>query len=145
MKSASRIAMAFATATVALSGCAILGMSDMSNTEVRVTLSGANEVPQVATSASGGGTLFVAADRSISGGVTTTGITGTMAHIHIGAAGKNGPVIVPLKKNGDNGWAVPADTKFTNAQFESFKSGELYINVHSAAHPGGEIRGQLLP
>ena len=65
-----------------------------------------------------------------------------MAHIHEGAAGANGPVIVPLTKDGDT-YKVPAGAKLTSAQLASFKAGNLYVNVHSAANPGGEIRGQL--
>jgi hypothetical protein len=65
------------------------------------------------------------------------------AHIHLGASGKNGPVIIPLTKTSDNVWTVPAGAKLTDAQFESYKAGDLYINVHSAANKGGEIRGQL--
>ena len=110
--------------------------------EVKVTLSGANEVPPVTTSASGGGTITVGDDRSVSGSVSTTGVAGTAAHIHEGAAGKNGPVIVPLTKEGDH-YKVPAGAKLTEAQMASFKAGKLYINVHSAANPSGEIRGQL--
>lgn len=110
--------------------------------DIKVTLSGKNEVPPVMTSASGGGTITVADDGSISGSVSTTGVAGTAAHIHEGAAGKNGPVIVPLTKDGDN-YKVPGGAKFTAAQMASFKAGNLYVNVHSAANPGGEIRGQL--
>lgn len=110
--------------------------------DVKVTLSGANEVPPVMTSASGGGMITVGDDGSVSGSVTTTGVAGTAAHIHRAPAGKNGPVIVPLTKEGDT-YKVPAGAKFTEAQMASFKAGNLYINVHSAANPGGEIRGQL--
>ena len=110
--------------------------------DVKVTLSGANEVPPVTTSASGGGTITIADDGSVSGSVTTTGIAGTAAHIHEGAAGANGPVIVPVEKDGDT-YKAPASAKLTDAQMASFKAGNLYFNVHSAANPGGEIRGQL--
>jgi hypothetical protein len=110
--------------------------------DVNVKLSGANEVPPVTTSAGGGGTFSIAADGSVSGSVTTTGVQGTAAHIHMGAAGKNGGVIVPLTKEGDT-YKTPAGAKFTPEQMTAFKAGELYVNVHSAAHPGGEIRSQL--
>ncbi len=113
--------------------------------DVKVMLSGAQEVPPVTTSASGSGTITVGDDMSISGSVTTTGVAGTAAHIHMAAAGQNGSVIVPLTKSGDNGWAVPAGTKLTDAQFAAFKAGNLYINVHSDANKGGEIRGQIKP
>jgi hypothetical protein len=81
----------------------------------------------------------------VSGSVTTTGVAGTMAHIHQAAAGKNGPVIVPLTKSGDSTWSVPAGAKLTDAQYEAYKAGDLYVNVHSAENKGGEIRGQLKP
>ncbi len=68
-----------------------------------------------------------------------------MAHIHQGAAGKNGGVIIPLKDAGDGKWKVPTDTKLTDAQQEAFRKGDLYVNVHSKEHPGGEIRAQLKP
>jgi hypothetical protein len=110
--------------------------------DIKVTLSGTNEVPAVTTAASGGGTITIGDDGSTSGSVSTTGVSGTAAHIHEGAAGKNGPVIVPLRKEGDT-YKVPPGAKLTEAQMTSFKAGNLYINVHSAANPGGEIRGQL--
>lgn len=130
-----------ATVAVLLPGCADMGMSG----GTQVTLSGSQEVPPVTTAASGSGTLTVGADKSVSGSVTTTGVAATAAHIHTGAAGKNGPVIVPLTKTGENVWSVPAGAKFTDAQYESYKAGDLYFNVHSAANKGGEIRGQLNP
>lgn len=110
--------------------------------DVKLTLSGANEVPPVTTSATGDGTISIADDGSVSGSVTTKGIQGTAAHIHTGAAGTNGPVIVPFTKEGDT-YKAPAGAKLTQQQMTEFKAGDLYFNVHSAAHPGGEIRAQL--
>ena len=108
-------------------------------------LSGDQEVPPVTTTAKGSGTITISADKSVSGSVTTTGMPGTMAHIHEGAAGKNGPVVIPLSKTGDGVWSVPAGAKLTDEQYKSFEAGDLYVNVHSAAHQGGEIRAQLKP
>ena len=132
---------ATATLAIVLAGCA--GMA--SNPGVQVTLSGANEVPPVNTSASGSGTILVGDDKSVSGSVSTTGIAGMAAHIHTGATGKNGPVAIGMTKNGDNGWVIPAGAKFTDAQYEAYKAGDTYVNVHSAANKAGEIRGQLRP
>ena len=113
--------------------------------DVTVTLSGSQEVPAVTTSAAGSGKISVGDDMSISGSVMTTGLAGTAAHIHMAAAGQNGPVAVALTKSGDNGWADPAGAKLTDAQFAAFKAGNLYVNVHSDANKGGEIRGQINP
>lgn len=125
-----------------LMGCATSGMYGGS----KVTLSGGQEVPPATTTASGSGTITVGADMSVSGSVTTEGVEGMAAHIHVGAAGKNGPVIVPLVKSASgNVWSVPAGAKLTDAQYASYKAGELYVNVHSAKYKGGEIRGQLKP
>ncbi len=108
-------------------------------------LSGAQEVPPVTTSAKGAGSITVGADKSVSGSVKTTGVEGTAAHIHEGAAGANGPVIIPLTKGAEGTWSVPAGAKLTDAQYDSYKAGKLYVNVHSAANKGGEIRAQLKP
>jgi len=113
---------------------------------IKVTLRGDKEVPAVTSSATGDGLITVSADKSVTGSIKTTGIVGTAAHIHLGAPGKNGPPIVSLMKTGDdNVWLVPAGAKLTDAQFASFKAGDLYVNVHSDANRNGEIRGQLKP
>ena len=109
----------------------------------RVVLQGAQEVPPVSTTASGTGIIKIGPDRSVSGSITTSGINATAAHIHEGATGTNGPVIVPLTKTSDNVWSVPAGAKLTEAQYAGHVARNLYVNVHSAAHPGGEIRGQI--
>ena len=112
---------------------------------IKVTLAGSQEVPPVTTSASGLGSIMVSPDGSVSGSVTTTGVDGTMAHIHEAPMGQNGPVIVPFAKTADNVWSIGAGAKLNDAQLQSLKSGNLYINVHSATNKGGEIRGQLKP
>jgi hypothetical protein len=112
---------------------------------MKVTLAGSQEVPPVTTAASGTGSIMVSPDGSVSGSVTTSGVDGTMAHIHEAPMGQNGPVVVPFAKTAENVWSVPTGSKLTNDQLQSLKSGNLYINVHSAANKGGEIRGQLKP
>jgi len=113
--------------------------------DVKVNLSGDQEVPPVQSQASGSGTIRVNDDKSVSGSVTTTGIKSTAAHIHEAAAGKNGPVAIPLQKKSDNEFSVPAGAKLSDAQYKAFKAGNLYVNVHSDAHKDGEIRAQLKP
>ena len=112
--------------------------------DVKVTLSGDQEVPPVKSTGTGMGTITIDPDMSVHGSVTTKGIPGNAAHIHMAPAGKSGPVVIPLEKKGDT-YTVPATAKLTEAQFAAFKAGNLYVNVHTAAHPDGEIRGQLKP
>src|SRR4051812_22842396 len=89
----------------------------------KMTLSGSQEVPPVNTTASGNAAIKVGTDKSVTGSVTTTGINGVAAHIHQGASGRNGPVIVPLTKKSDGEWAVPAGAKLTDAQYDAYKAG----------------------
>ncbi len=112
--------------------------------DVTVTLAGDQEVPAVKSAATGTATITVGADKSVRGSVTTKGMVGTLGHVHEAAAGKTGPVVILLEKNGDT-YTVPANAKLTDAQFASFKAGNLYVNIHSAAHADGELRGQLKP
>lgn len=114
--------------------------------ESKLTLTGAEETPPVKSMATGTATITVNADKSVSGTVTTQGlVAGTVAHIHLGAVGKKGPPVITLVKSGDNSWTVPPGSKFTDEQFASYKAGDLYINVHTAANKDGEIRGQIKP
>jgi len=113
--------------------------------DIPVKLSGAEETPPVTTSATGEGKITVAKDHSVSGTIKTTGVDGIAAHIHVGPPGQSGPPIITLTKGADGTWTVPKGSKLTDEQFESFKSGNLYVNVHSAEHKPGEIRGQLKP
>ena len=108
-------------------------------------LSGDQEVPVVNTAARGKVSVTIGADKTVIGGVTTTAMQATAAHIHNAAVGNNGPVVITLHKDGQHSWLVPADCVLTDAQYRSFKAGELYINVHSVAHEAGEIRTQLMP
>lgn len=137
--------MASRLARIALTLCLLTGFGLAAAADVAVVLTGEQEVPPVTTSAHGTGTLIIGADHSVSGTITTSGIAGTMAHIHEAAAGKNGPVIIPLEKGTDGKWSVPTGVKLTDAQYKSFQAGDLYVNVHSDAHKGGEIRAQLKP
>jgi len=112
---------------------------------VKVMLTGAEETPPVTTSAIATGTIKISKDKSVSGSIKTTGIDGTVAHIHVGAPGQSGPPIITLEKSSDGVWSVPAGSKLTDEQYASFKAGDLYVNVHSAEHAPGEIRAQLKP
>ena len=135
----SRLYAILAAATLALASASATAA------DVKVKLVGAEETPPVTSSATGSGTITIGADKSVSGSVKTTGIEGVAAHIHSGAMGQSGPPIITLTKGTDGTWSVPAGAKLTDEQYEAFKAGNLYVNVHSADHKGGEIRGQLKP
>ena len=136
----SRLYKQFTLAASLMLAAAASGAAD-----IQVKLSGDQEIPAVQTSASGSGTITVNADKSISGSITTQGVQATAAHIHAAPPGKSGPPVVTLVANGENGWAVPAGTKLTDEQYAAYQAGHFYINVHSAAHKPGEIRGAVRP
>jgi hypothetical protein len=108
-------------------------------------LSGAQETVPVASAATGTGFLVLnPVTRALSGQIELQGISTTAAHVHAGAFGTNGPVIVELEDHGGHGhYTVPANTVLTQAQVDSLRAGGLYFNAHSTAHPTGEIRGQI--
>jgi CHRD domain-containing protein len=140
-----RLAVAFCLASL-LGAC---GGSDSpappANTAVKVVqLNGAQETPAVTTAATGTAILSVDLNSgAISGSVTTSNIDGVAAHIHEGPVGVLSPVIVPLDKGSGGTWTVPAGTTLSGTQLDSLKNGNLYVNVHTAANPTGEIRGQI--
>jgi hypothetical protein len=76
--------------------------------------------------------------------LTYDGLTGaaTMAHFHGPAvAGKNAGVMVPVAGTVSSG--MDGSATLTAAQFKAMEDGSMYFNIHTAANPGGEIRGQL--
>lgn len=133
-----------AGAALALSACSSMPDWMPGSGAIKVSLSGTEEVPSLNVPGSGSGSFRVADDGTITGSVTTKDVQGTMAHIHRGAKGTNGPVIVPLDKKGDT-YSVPAGRKLTPEQLADLKAGRLYVNVHTERNKGGEVRGQLQP
>ena len=113
-----------------------------------VTASGNEEVPVTDTLASAQADLIVnVATGDIQGTLTTTGVAATAAHIHDAFAGMNGSILVPLDQDAIEPtiFTVPAGTLLDPAGIDRLLAGALYVNVHSVAAPGGEIRGQILP
>jgi hypothetical protein len=137
------LTVALASAALLIAGCS--GMNNKSTANpAPLALTGAQEVPPVQTMATALSTVRIADDKTVSGSITTTGIVGTMAHVHISkAVNTNGPVIVPLTKTADNVFTVPDGAKISDDQYAAYKAGLLYVNVHSAANPAGEIRANL--
>jgi hypothetical protein len=119
----------------------------MSEEMYNVTLNGAGEVPPVNSTASGVGLLaYSPGNFTIRYYIVVNGLSGpiTAAHIHSGAAGANGPVVVPLSQGLPNVLSGTLNTPSLPSDFfQKLIAGTLYVNVHTAANPGGEIRGQL--
>ena len=111
----------------------------------KATLDGKSEVP--ATSSSGTGTADIdydPASKKLSWKLTYSGLTGpaTAAHFHGPAEpGKNAGVAVAIP----NATSSPAEgsATLTDAQAADLEAGRYYVNVHTAANPAGEIRGQV--
>lgn len=112
---------------------------------LRATLSSAAEVPSIAGNASG--SLEASFDRASSvlhWKLSYTGLSGpaTMAHFHGPAMpGANAGVVVPIPNVAS---PVEGQATLTPAQVADLMAGKWYVNVHTAKHPGGEIRGQVL-
>jgi hypothetical protein len=111
-------------------------------------LEGAQEVPPVVTSASGTAAVSInAATNQALVSVQWAGLSGnaTVGHLHSGAPGANGPVVCNLSPpNVPAGAVVDALCNFTAQQIADLRNGLLYVNIHTAANPGGEIRGQVI-
>lgn len=141
-------------------GNVVLDVANVQQVDVNSTisfsglLSGAQEVPPVATAATG--RTFLTYDSATNTfdidlfiqGIALANLTG--AHIHVGAAGVNGPVIFNL---GTVGWYADggglrrriSGATFPVANIVDLLSGNTYVNIHTIANPGGEIRAQLNP
>lgn len=133
---------AFFMSLVSMTGLAAMPAMAQS---IDVALAGNQEVPPVSTPATGKASITIADDKTVRGTMITSRVPGKAAHIHTGAPGVNGPVIIPFVKTGENEWKIADGAKLTDEQYAAYKAGNLYINVHSDAYPGGEIRGQLQP
>lgn len=117
---------------------------DAGSLSFRATLTGAQEVPPVFTGMSGTGTFVLQRD-GLHYDVTVRNLSGaiTAAHFHRGAAGIAGPVISPITFVGTR--SVGVWTDLTNEQRMILLNGNIYVNVHTAKEPNGEIRGQVVP
>lgn len=131
------------------------------------SLSGSNEVPPVTTTATGSATFTAVGDTAINYSIVVNGLTGvTMGHIHVGGAGVSGGVVVWLLP--PNGTAPQAASGTVNGTLATgtitaawirgigtaapisldslkslMRSGNAYVNIHTSANSGGEVRGQI--
>ncbi|MFO0985515.1 MAG: CHRD domain-containing protein [Planctomycetota bacterium] len=109
--------------------------------EFRATLDGQNEVPPVTTKAGAWATFTLNADKTLTYFLNNQGLSATAAHIHEGPPGVDGGIVFPLSGGPDVfAGATPA---LTDAQIATLRDSGYYVNVHTAANPDGEIRGQI--
>ncbi|WP_027528610.1 CHRD domain-containing protein [Bradyrhizobium sp. Ec3.3] len=113
--------------------------------KLKATLDGKAEVPATTTSGTGTADLdYDAASKKLSWTVTYSGLSGpaTAAHFHGPAeTGKNAGVAVAIPNAASS--PVKGEATLTDAQAADLLSGKYYVNIHTAANPGGEIRGQV--
>jgi hypothetical protein len=135
---------------VLLAAASVAGPAMAATEHFHADMKGSQEVPP--TGSAGIGTADATLDtvaKTLDYTVTWSGLTGPaiMAHFHGPAApGKNAGVLVPLGMNVASGLTPPLTKKvtLTDPQIESLEAGQWYVNVHTPAHKGGEIRGQVV-
>ncbi len=116
----------------------------------KADLSGMNQVPAVDSKGTGSATLrYNPATHELTWTITYSDLSSdvTAAHIHSGAAGANGKVVIPLTAKGAtaNPSPIKGSATITDDQAMDLSSGNMYVNVHTTDHKGGEIRGQIMP
>jgi CHRD domain len=123
---------------------------------VTLNLTGGEEVPPVQTEATGAAEFIVGGTDSIPYTINATNVEGaTAGHVHLGAKGENGPVVVtlfkydtPMNEVSENGTITadklegPMAGKQISDLTAAGTNGTLYVNVHTEQNPNGEIRGQ---
>ena len=126
-------------------GAAVAFAGPASAEKLKAVLDGKSEVPATTSAGTGAADLdYDAATKKLSWKLTYSGLSGpaTAAHFHGPAeAGKNEGVMVPIP--GIASSPVEGSATLTEAQASDLMSGKLYMNIHTAANPGGEIRGQV--
>ena len=134
--------------SVAIAASAVLAFSGPSLAEqmkFQAELTGANQVPPVTTDAKG--MVEVTYDteaKNLTWTLEYEGLSGeaTAAHFHGPAdADETAPPVIPAKELASGS---EESSEITAEQVEMLMDGKLYFNVHTAANPGGEIRGQVL-
>ncbi|MGB5013503.1 MAG: CHRD domain-containing protein [Pyrinomonadaceae bacterium] len=109
-------------------------------------LNGAQENPAVATSATGYARVFLnESTLTINYTVVYNGLSAAQnaGHIHSAALGVNGPVAIAFPVVGGTSGTITGTSAITAPQIATLRANGMYVNIHTSAFPGGEIRGQL--
>ncbi len=113
-----------------------------------VAMTPAQMFPAPMSHAAGMADLTVKLDTGATRGtVKLTGLSATSVTLNEGFAGASGRTLIRLTPSGDDAseWRVPANALLTAEQLTALSQGKLYVIASSAAHPRGEIRGQITP
>jgi len=137
---------AIALGAIAIGAIAIgAGPAFADKMAMKATLNGASEVPPNTTAGKGAADItYDTASKMLSWKVTYSGLTGaaTAAHFHGPAeAGKNAGVAVPIPNIAKS--PAEGSATLTDAQAADLVAGKYYVNIHTEANKGGEIRGQV--
>jgi hypothetical protein len=112
---------------------------------LKADLKAANEVPPNSSTATGQAeATFDTATRNLTWTVTYSGLSGPAAGAHFhgpGEAGKNAGIVLPFPSPSS---PIKGSQVLTEAQAADLLAGKWYVNIHTAANPGGEIRGQMV-
>lgn len=134
-----------AIAVLAVAALALPAQAETIN--LGADLSARNEVPPNMSSASGRADMRLdTTSGNLSWTINFSGLTGplTAAHFHgPAAAGANAGVIVPIASGGATA-PLSGMATLSPPQVADVLAGRWYVNVHTAANPGGEIRGQVM-
>ena len=96
-----------------------------SSQEIKIVLSGNQEIPPVTTTGVGNRHRSPSTrTKTVTGNATIAGMAVTVAHIHEGAAGTNGPIIIPLVRTADNVWSVPPGARLTRFAIRELQGGQ---------------------
>ena len=132
----------------ALTGLALLSAckkddESVPTMQVSGTLSPANEVPAVTTSATGNvSATYTKSTKTLNYTVTYSGLTPTAGHFHIGAPGVAGPVVITFPYLAYS--PITGSTLLTQLQEDALLAGNMYANLHTSANPSGEIRANVV-
>ncbi len=138
-------------------GCRAADSTSSRSATYIAALSGAREVPASGTTASGSATLTVTGSTLVYS-VSTSGFATPLSvgHIHVGGGGQIGPVIVPFTIVAQTGMVATGSVDLSkpvsyntltlsgDSLVTLMDAGLMYVNLHTAAFPGGEIRGQIV-